>query len=68
MDLQAPTTIAGAALILLGIYYVVFWWSYWRTNYKGKLVTGGPYAIVRHPILLWFPLTHDRSGSHIAPG
>jgi protein-S-isoprenylcysteine O-methyltransferase Ste14 len=49
IDPLAPTTIIGAALILLGLYYIVFWWSYWKTNYKGGLVTGGPYMIVRHP-------------------
>ena len=49
IDPLAPTTILGAALILLGLYYIVFWWSYWKTNYKGGLVTGGPYMIVRHP-------------------
>jgi protein-S-isoprenylcysteine O-methyltransferase Ste14 len=54
MDPLAPTTIAGAALILLGIYYIVFWWSYWKMNYKGKLVTGGPYTIVRHPYYFGF--------------
>ncbi|HIH89680.1 TPA: isoprenylcysteine carboxylmethyltransferase family protein [Candidatus Bathyarchaeota archaeon] len=54
MDLLAPTTIIGAALILLGIYYIVFWWSYWKTNYRGKLLTGGPYAIVRHPYYFGF--------------
>jgi protein-S-isoprenylcysteine O-methyltransferase Ste14 len=54
MDLLAPTTIIGAALILLGIYYIVFWWSYWKTNYRGKLLTGGPYAIIRHPYYFGF--------------
>ncbi len=53
MDLLAadrlPLTITGAALIVLGLYYMVFWWSYWKVNYKGGLVTGGPYMIVRHP-------------------
>ena len=46
---RLPTTIIGAALILLGLYYIVFWWSYWKVNYKGTLVTGGPYMSVRHP-------------------
>jgi protein-S-isoprenylcysteine O-methyltransferase Ste14 len=54
IDLFAPTTLIGAALALLGIYYIVFWWSYWRVNYKGKLLTGGPYGIVRHPYYFGF--------------
>jgi protein-S-isoprenylcysteine O-methyltransferase Ste14 len=54
IDLFAPTTIIGAALALLGIYYIIFWWSYWRVNYKGKLLTGGPYGIVRHPYYFGF--------------
>ena len=56
MDLLSPLTIVGGALIALGLYYVVFWWSYWKTNYKGKLVTGGPYMIVRHPYYFGFLL------------
>jgi len=54
MDLFLPTTIVGAALIILGVYYILFWWSYWKTNYTGKLLTGGPYAIVRHPYYFGF--------------
>jgi protein-S-isoprenylcysteine O-methyltransferase Ste14 len=54
IDLFAPTTLIGAAITLLGIYYIVFWWSYWRVNYKGKLLTGGPYGIVRHPYYFGF--------------
>jgi len=54
IDLFAPTTLIGAALALLGIYYIIFWWSYWRVNYKGKLLTGGPYSIVRHPYYFGF--------------
>ena len=56
MDLLSPLTIAGGAIIAIGIYYIVFWWSYWKTNYKGKLVTGGPYMVVRHPFYLGFLL------------
>ena len=33
------------------------WWSYWRGNYAGKLLSGGPYALVRHPYYLGFALT-----------
>ena len=56
LDPFSPTTIVGAVLIALGLYYIIFWWSYWRTNYNGKLVTGGPYMIVRHPYYLGFLL------------
>ena len=44
----------GAALIALGVYYIIFWWSYWKLSYTGKLLTGGPYAVVRHPYYFGF--------------
>ncbi len=56
MDLLSPLALIGGALIALGVYYIIFWWSYWKTNYNGKLVTGGPYMIVRHPYYLGFLL------------
>jgi protein-S-isoprenylcysteine O-methyltransferase Ste14 len=56
MDLNIPLVIVGGVLCILGIYYIIFWWSYWKTNYKGKLLTGGPYMIVRHPYYLGFLL------------
>ena len=56
MDLLQPYFLAGLVLIILGLYYIIFWWSYWKLNYKGKLLTGGPYKLVRHPYYLGFLL------------
>ena len=56
MELLLPTMLAGIALIVVGIYLIVFWWGYWKVSYKGKLLTGGPYALVRHPYYLGFLL------------
>lgn len=39
----------GGPLTVLGAYLCLSWWIFWRRNYRGKLLTHGPYARVRHP-------------------
>ena len=47
--IQIGSLIVGLLLSLIGIYRIVVWYGYWRANYKGKLLTEGPYKTVRHP-------------------
>jgi protein-S-isoprenylcysteine O-methyltransferase Ste14 len=47
-------TIIGAAMTLLGALTCVYWYLYWKRNYRGDLLTGGPYAVVRHPLYTGF--------------
>jgi protein-S-isoprenylcysteine O-methyltransferase Ste14 len=46
--------VIGFTITIIGVYIVVAWYSYWRKNFKGKLLTDGPYAKVRHPYYLGF--------------
>lgn len=39
----------GSPLTCLGAYLSLRWWLFWNRNYRGKLLTHGPYAGVRHP-------------------
>lgn len=54
--LQIAQYAAGGLLAAAGGYVMFNWWVYWKTNYKGKLLTEGPYARVRHPYYLGFIL------------
>jgi protein-S-isoprenylcysteine O-methyltransferase Ste14 len=44
----------GGALALAGAYVCVRWYVYWKRNFKGRLLTGGPFAHVRHPLYSGF--------------
>ena len=44
----------GGALFILGAYVCVKWYAYWKGSYKGKLLTDGPFARVRHPLYSGF--------------
>lgn len=39
----------GGPLTGLGAYLCLRWWLFWNRNYRGQLLTHGPYAVVRHP-------------------
>ncbi|GAG24132.1 unnamed protein product, partial [marine sediment metagenome] len=40
------STAAGFALTLLGAYVCLRWYSFWKRNYRGVLLTRGPYERV----------------------
>jgi protein-S-isoprenylcysteine O-methyltransferase Ste14 len=44
----------GAVLTVLGAIICLRWYIFWKGNYKGKLLTTGPYARVRHPFYAGF--------------
>lgn len=50
------STFLGGALLLLGGGICVYWYLFWNRNYKGKLLTHGPYKYVRHPFYTGFIL------------
>ena len=49
-------TALGLLLSLLGASISIYWYIYWQRNYRGQLLTGGPYAVVRHPFYTGFTL------------
>lgn len=63
-----PQWVIFIGLVLLSITVIIFWWIHitLNSNYHGplklhrnhKLITNGPYAIVRHPTYVGFPLLH----------
>lgn len=44
----------GGVLALVGAYTCVKWYTYWKRSYKGRLLTDGPFARVRHPLYSGF--------------
>jgi protein-S-isoprenylcysteine O-methyltransferase Ste14 len=48
------STAAGFALTLIGAYICLRWYSFWKRNYRGALITHGPYGRVRHPFYSGF--------------
>lgn len=59
VDLSSFTFVlqlVGAVLTVFGGLLCLRWWVFWRRNYRGDLLTGGPYARVRHPFYSAFML------------
>ncbi len=48
--------VAGVAFILMGTLICIRWYAFWKRNYRGDLMTSGPYARVRHPFYTGFLL------------
>ena len=46
--------VAGGLLALVGAIICFYWFLFWERNFQGKLLTGGPYAVVRHPFYTGF--------------
>lgn len=46
--LLASLTVGGL-LTGMGAFLCLRWWVFWNRNYRGQLLTHGPYACVRHP-------------------
>jgi len=44
----------GAVLTIAGVYVCVSWYLFWNHNFRGQLITDGPYARVRHPFYAGF--------------
>ena len=53
-SLPLAALIGGSALIAAGSHICVKWYIYWRRNYRGELLTGGPYSKVHHPFYSGF--------------
>ena len=48
--------IVGGLLASLGGVICLYWYIYWKRNFQGELLTGGPYSMVRHPFYTGFIL------------
>ena len=46
--------VVGTVLSGLGAYLCLRWYTFWKGNFKGRLLTSGPYARVRHPFYSGF--------------
>lgn len=44
----------GGILTVAGGFICVRWYLFWRQNYRGQLITDGPYSRVRHPFYAGF--------------
>ncbi len=45
---------SGGLSTLVGAIVCIYWYVYFKRNFQGKLLTEGPYAIVRHPFYTGF--------------
>ncbi len=52
--LPLASLIGGSALIAAGCHICVKWYIYGRKNYRGEILTEGPYSTVRHPFYSGF--------------
>ncbi|KYH38243.1 MAG: protein-S-isoprenylcysteine methyltransferase [Candidatus Bathyarchaeota archaeon B23] len=50
------TRLLGIPLTALGGLLCLRWWLFWRSHYRGRLITHGPYSWVRHPLYASFLL------------
>lgn len=46
--------ILGGILTILGVVFCVYWYVYFKKNFQGKVLTEGPYDVVRHPFYTGF--------------
>lgn len=44
----------GGVLTVCGALVCLKWYVFWKRNYRGGLLTDGPYAWVRHPLYSGF--------------
>ncbi|MFQ6054007.1 MAG: methyltransferase family protein, partial [Candidatus Bathyarchaeia archaeon] len=49
LPLSIASMAIGGVLTSLGAVLCLRWLVFWRRNFRGKLITHGPYARVRHP-------------------
>jgi protein-S-isoprenylcysteine O-methyltransferase Ste14 len=46
--------VGGGVLALVGAGLCLYWYVYFKRNFKGELLTEGPYGFVRHPFYTGF--------------
>jgi protein-S-isoprenylcysteine O-methyltransferase Ste14 len=49
IPLSSLQAIIGVLIVVIGAWMTLNYYNYWNKNYKGKLLTGGPYRYLRHP-------------------